>query len=225
MSTQPPSEAFKSSSAPQGTIYLLRHGAIRSPEGGKRYIGWQDHALSDLGLVQASQWADYFAGARLKDIYCSDLARCLDTARIIGTRSGVEPKLLPDLREICLGTWEGQRFETVQALYPQAFQERGDNIADYHPPGGESFRDLQSRAWPVFEAIVRGLSGQSLIVTHAGVIRVLLCRLLGMPLENLFCIKQAYGALNIIEVRPETYRLQAVNLHSPLDLLVSKASC
>lgn len=214
MSEETMPKPSKTSSPPQGTIFLLRHGEIRSG-GGKRYIGWQDHALSDVGLAQARRWAGYFSGAALKAIYCSDLARCLETARIIGACCSLEPKVLPELREINLGAWDGQPFDTVQARYPRAFQERGDRIADHRPPGGESFRDLQARVWPAFEAIARRVSGHTLIVTHAGVIRVLLCRLLGMPLENLFCIGQAHGALNIIALRSEHRRLQAMNLPCP----------
>lgn len=223
MPTLPSSGAPESSSRSHGTIFLLRHGAIRSPEDGKRYIGWQDVALSNAGFRQAEIWAGYFSGLALDDIYCSDLTRCLETARIIGTRCALEPKPLPALREVSLGAWEGQRFKTVQTLYPQAFQERGDRIADDRPPGGESFRDLQARIWPVFEAIARRFSGHTLIVTHAGVIRVLLCRLLGMPLENLFCIRQTHGALNIIELRPENWRIQAINLQSPFQKILVKS--
>jgi broad specificity phosphatase PhoE len=218
MSMEPRPDALMRPNPSHGTIYLLRHGAVRSPEGGKRYVGWQDYALSDAGLGQAGRWAAYFAGTTLEDIYCSDLGRCLETAHIIGARCSLEPKALPELREVCLGAWEGQRFVTVRTLYPQAFQERGDHIADHRPPGGESFRDLQARVWTVFEALVRRGSGQTLIVTHAGVIRVLLCRLLGMPLENLFCLGQSYGALNIVDVRPEGNRIQALNLLSPENL-------
>ena len=207
-----------SSGASRGTIYLLRHGAVRSAGGGKRYIGWQDQALSDAGLRQAGSWASYFADASLVDIYCSDLDRCLETARIIGARCSLKPQVQPGLREVSLGAWEGQRFDTVQSLFPKAFQERGDYIADHRPPGGESFRDLQNRVWPIFETVVGRISGDTLIVTHAGVIRVLLCRLLGMPLENLFCLGQSLGALNIIDVRHEGNRIQALNLQSPKDL-------
>jgi probable phosphoglycerate mutase len=54
------------------------------------------------------------------------------------------------------------------------------------------------------------------MVTHAGVIRVLICRLLGMPLKNLFTIGQAYAALTIIDARPQGFRLQALNLPLPM---------
>jgi broad specificity phosphatase PhoE len=214
MHALPSSGALESYSGSHGTIYLLRHGAIQSPKDNKCYIGWQDVSLSREGGRQAGNWADYFSGLTLDNIYCSDLTRCLETARIIGTRCALKPKPLSALREIYLGQWEGLRFQTVQTLYPQAFRERGDIIADHRPPGGESFRDLHARVWPVFEAITRSVSGHTLIVTHAGVIRVLLCRLLGMPLENLFCIRQAHGALNIIALRPENRYIQAMNLHS-----------
>ena len=197
---------------PQDTIFLLRHGEIQSLKEGKRYIGWQDVALSDVGLAQARKWADYLSGAALKNIYCSDLIRCLKTAQIIGARCSVEPKVIPELREICLGQWDGRCFDTIQSLYPQAFLERGDQIADHRPPGGESFGDLQERVWPVFKAIAHRHSSPTLIVTHAGVIRVLLCRILGMPLSNLFSIGQAHGALNIINVRRKHWRIQAINL-------------
>jgi broad specificity phosphatase PhoE len=195
----------------RGTLFLLRHGVISS-EGGRRYIGWQDLALSDVGLAQARRWADYFSGAALTNIFCSDLARCLETARIIGARCSLEPKAVPEFREIRLGAWDGRRFETIQSLYPEDFKARGAHIADHRPPGGESFHDLQDRVWPVFKKIVQRLSGPTLIVTHAGVIRVLLSRMLGMPLENLFAIGQDHGALNIIDVRPENWRIQAMNL-------------
>ena len=67
----------------------------------------------------------------------------------------------------------------------------------------------------LFETVVRRLRKRTLIVTHAGVIRVLLCRLLGLPLESLFSFGQSYGALTIIDVHPEGFRLQGLNLQQP----------
>jgi alpha-ribazole phosphatase len=199
-----------------GTIYLLRHGAIQSPGEGKRYIGWQDHALSDAGQRQAHAWAEYFNGMVLEGIYCSDLIRCLETARIIAARCGLEPKAIAELREIHLGSWEGLRFDSVRANFPQEFQQRGDNLADHSPPHGESFADLQRRVWPVFTKLASGPRQTTLMVTHAGVIRVLICRLLGMPLNNLFRIGMTYGALSIIDFGPQGFRVRGLNLPPPV---------
>jgi alpha-ribazole phosphatase len=207
--------AIRSTTSPGGTIYLLRHGEIQSPPGGKRYIGWQDPPLNRIGLGQAAAWAEYFSGLGLNEICCSDLARCRETAGIISKRCSLAPRAIAELREVSLGAWEGKSFEHIKTRYPVAFQERGEQIADHRPPGGESFRDLQNRAWPVFEAAVSRPGKRTLMVTHAGVIRVLLCRLLGMPLEQLFSIGQSYGALNIVDVRREGCRVRGVNLPLP----------
>jgi probable phosphoglycerate mutase len=196
----------------QGTIYLLRHCAVDSPGNGRRYIGWQNLPLSDLGRQQAHAWADRFADTAFEAIYCSTLHRCQETARIIGDRSGHSPRALPELREINLGSWEGQLVETIKKVYPLAYGQRGDQIADFRTPGGESFRDLQQRAWPAFETLARRHQGPTLIVTHAGVIRVLLCCLLGMPLKNLFLIGPAYGALTVLQKEPQGYCVRALNL-------------
>jgi probable phosphoglycerate mutase len=196
-------------------VFLLRHGIVRSPGEAKRYIGQQDLPLLNRGLQQAMAWADYFATAALDVIYCSDLARCLETARIIGDRCHLVPRVRPELREVALGDWEGQPFASIKRCDPDGYQRRGAQITDHRPPGGESFRDLDHRVWPFFETASRQPHRRVLMITHAGVIRVLICRLLGMPLDKLFHIGQAYGALNIVDVRRSGYRLQALNLPSP----------
>lgn len=199
----------------QSRVYLLRHGAVRFSGTEKRYIGQQDLPLSEEGLRQARNWAGYFAETPPAAIYCSDLERCLETARLIGGRCNLPPQPHRELREVALGTWEGETFAAMKARSPEAFKARGDRVADHRPPGGESFRDLQRRVWPFFETTVLRGPEEALLVTHAGIIRVLLCRLLGMPLENLFAIGLSYGALSIVDVRPSGYRLQALNLPAP----------
>jgi probable phosphoglycerate mutase len=207
-----------------GTIYLLRHGAVQFPRDCKRYIGWHDPPLNAIGFRQAVAWADYFSGLDLGEICCSDLIRCRVTAGIISARFPIEPRVCPELREVSLGAWEGKSFDYIQTLQPMEYQKRGEHLADHRPPGGESFRDLENRTWPLFEAVVRRLQKRTLIVTHAGVIRVLLCRLLGMPLESLFSIGQSYGALSIIDVRPKGCRIQGVNLQQPQEAPSARTS-
>jgi probable phosphoglycerate mutase len=209
--TQPPNDTEDS-----GRLFLLRHGDVEKTGAGRHYIGQGDRPLSGRGRVQAEAWAAYFATVKLDTIVCSDLSRCLDTARIIGAASQQTPRARPELREIALGAWEGQSFAAIQGRDPQAFQQRGRCIADHRPPGGESFRDLDRRVWPFFEERLCQPQRRTLVVTHAGVIRVLLCRLLGMPLENLFSVGVAYGALSIIALRPAGCRLQALNLPAPV---------
>ena len=196
------------------TIYLLRHGAVDLPENAKRYVGWQDVTLSERGREQAHAWGKHFGGCALDAICCSTLSRCRETARIIAERCNLRLQALPALREIHLGSWEGQDQQTIMTRYPRAYRQRGEQIADYRPPGGESFRDLQKRVWPAFESVARK-HGPTLIVSHAGVIRVLLCRLLEIPLQHLFHLRQIRATLTIVTKGAQGYCVEAINLPCP----------
>ncbi len=189
---------------------MLRHGHIDTA-GEKRYVGQTDYPLSPLGSRQAKTWHCLLSKIPFTDIITSGLRRARETARIIAAGRRQEIKIVPDLNEINLGEWENLSFEEVPDDYPQEFRERGRNLAGFRPPGGESFSDLQKRVLTIFMPLIEEIKGNVLIVGHSGVNRVILCYLLGMPLDNLFGIEQDFGALNIIAAgaRP---RVLALNI-------------
>jgi broad specificity phosphatase PhoE len=195
-----------------GTIYLLRHGELLQEPGGRRYIGQTDLPLSPSGIRQAEQWHSFFSRIDLSAIFCSDLHRSLQTACIIAKGRPLEMTSMPELREVDLGAWEGLLFETVRNAERQAYEMRGRDPAGFRPSSGESFVDLHERVMPAFKRIASHCTGNTLIVGHAGVNRVVLCYLLGMPLNHLFRLGQDYAALNIIKKQASGVRVQAINL-------------
>ncbi|BBO74308.1 alpha-ribazole phosphatase [Desulfosarcina widdelii] len=199
-------------------IFLLRHGSLQTADNEKRFIGQTDLSLSEKGRRQAKFWSRQLIDWPLDAIFCSDLQRCRETADVIAQKNRAVITPLAEFREINLGQWEGMRFDQVKQLYPDAFAQRGRDIAGFRPPGGESFNDLQQRVVRVFERQVGRNDGNLLFVGHAGVNRVLLCHLLGMPTANLFRIDQGPAALNILDRRPGGIRPQCVNLLPDPDL-------
>ena len=195
------------------SVYLMRHGDCRQDEI-RRYVGQGDLPLNPEGRSQAAAWRDRLAAIPLERIFCSDLSRSYETAAIIarGRNEAVRP--LSKLREIGLGSWDGLPISEVRRLYPAEYEKRGADMAYYRPPGGECFADVAARVIPLFEELVRSTSGNILIVGHSGVNKVLLCHILGMPLENLFRIRQDYGCLNVIDNGKEGMRLRQLNLGS-----------
>ncbi|MCF8108662.1 MAG: histidine phosphatase family protein [Desulfohalobiaceae bacterium] len=192
-------------------IYLLRHGEILTGPG-KRFIGQTDCGLSARGRRQALAWKPFFTGCTLSHIFCSDLCRSQQTAELIAGARADRLRIEPRLREISLGDWENQAMDAVRAAHPQAWAQRGRDLAGYRPPGGESFRDLSRRVLSFFDDLQTGLQADMLLVGHAGVNRVLLCSLLGMPLNNLFRLGQEYACLNCIQVRGAAYQIQGLNM-------------
>lgn len=180
------------------TVYLLRHAEPIHLFQEKYYLGQSDPPLSAKGKEQAQLLSDFLSTIKLCAIFSSDLQRSVQTALPIAKKHSCPLRIIKELREINLGRWEGLRKAEVKALYPGEYELRGLDLVSYRPPEGESFADLQKRVVPVYREIIDSCDGDIIIVSHAGVNRVILCDLLGVPLDNLFNIKQEYACVNVI---------------------------
>ncbi|WP_407310760.1 alpha-ribazole phosphatase [Desulfosporosinus sp. SB140] len=191
-------------------IYLVRHGDI-DLGGDKRYIGQLDLPLSTLGVKQAAVLKEIFSRISLDKIYSSDLGRAQQTAKIVASAHSIIPAACAELRELNMGDWEGKLFSEIKAKYPEKFRERGEDIANYSSPKGESFADCYKRVIPIFERFVQADETTILIVGHAGVNRVILCHVLGVALDNVFRFEQNYGCINLISKKDSKYCLNFLN--------------
>lgn len=190
-------------------IVLMRHGQCVQSQP-RRFVGQRDLPLDETGLAQAAWVRDWLADIPFTRAACSDLCRASETARIVLGDRPLTLEGTPLLREIRLGAWEGSTHEEVSAQFPGEYERRGQDLAGYRPLGGESFQDLLDRVWPVFETIATQ-PGPSLVVAHAGVNRVILSRLLGLPLAKLFGLAQNYAGVNVIRRVPGGYAVEVVN--------------
>jgi len=190
-------------------IYLIRHGEI-TQSSPRRFVGQSDLPLTDQGRKQMRQVAEYLGCKGVSRLLCSPLSRCVESAGIVGLALGLRPEIVPDLREIGLGEWEGLTVKEVRERFPGDYETRGRDLGGFRPAGGESFTDLQRRAWAAFEAATNFDSPQA-IVAHGGVNRVLLCRMLGMPLENLFRLGQDYACVNVVRTGRDGFCVEAMN--------------
>ena len=192
-------------------IYLLRHGAVEGAET-RRFIGHLDVPLSELGERQCAAQATRLRGAGLAAVFCSDLVRARRSAQIIGAPHGLAPTVVPALREMAMGRWDGLTAAEIQAREPAAFADWMARVGEFPFPGGESVPDLVARAAPAFDAIVAAHAGRPIaIVAHGGTNRALLCRALGLPLGRLLAFGQDYGALSVLEMRAGTCALRRLN--------------
>lgn len=197
------------------TLYLIRHGVTVGGEQ-RRYKGSIDVPLSDEGWEQAQKTAAFIcsdvarraakaeqeghAPSRLKAIYASPLSRALRTAEAICAPLGMHPFVYPDLRERHFGVWEGMTFSEIKEQYPEEFSAWAHNPLDHAPTGGETTREVETRCVKAMHEILDRHKGESLaIVAHGGVNRVMLCNIMGLPLEHIFRIEQDNAAVSIIE--------------------------
>jgi len=180
-------------------VYLARHGQVEGHEE-KRYNGQADVRLTAEGEAQFALLTMRLQKKGLSAVYSSDLRRCVEGARIIARSHELEPVLLPDLRELHIGEWEGKTWTELQASYPDQWQARLDDIVNYKVPGGESLLEMAGRVRSAVKEIVERNPGEDiLLVGHGGVNRVILLDAIGAPLDRLFHVEQSFGCLNIID--------------------------
>ncbi|WP_158269647.1 histidine phosphatase family protein [Desulfonatronum sp. SC1] len=195
------------------SLILLRHASVERSPG--MLFGTDDVPLNDVGLRQAMAWQSVFAASPPAAVFVSPLQRAVQTARLAVAALADTLFIREELREIDLGAWEGMSREEIERHSPGAWEERGKNFAGYRPAGGENFQDVQDRIYPVFQemsAMAKAQDKPVLAVTHAGVIRALLCHILGMPMNNLFRIQMDWASLSILEPAAGMWRVRCVNM-------------
>lgn len=193
-------------------LYLARHGQVVEFDE-LRANGHTDVDITETGEIQMESLASRLKLADIRGVYSSDLKRTVIGARIIGRHHDVKHKIVPELREIFFGDWEGISMHEIQEQYPGENEKRLKDVVDYRPPGkGESMRDLSERVIPHLKKILREQKGSDLlIVAHGGVNRIILCHALGLDIANLFNIYQDYGCLNIIDYYPDHSIVRLIN--------------
>jgi len=126
------------------------------------------------------------------------------------------------LMEIAHGEWEGLFTHEIRQRDPERLRAWREMPHDVLMPGGESLQQVLDRAWPALARACDGMRADEtlLVVAHDAVNRVLLCRVLGLPLQRLWSFRQAPTTLNLLE-GPDVDHLDVVRLndcahHTPL---------
>ena len=197
-------------------VLLARHGETPwNAEG--RYQGQIDIPLSPTGEGQARALGARLADVRIDRAIASPLTRARTTAEFaLGDARKAQLGTDAGLLEIAHGEWEGLLASEIRERDPErllAWREAPESV-QMPGAGGESLQDVLDRAWPAFERALEGLGDDQtlLLVAHDAVNRVLLCRVLGIPLSRLWSFRQAPATLNLLE-GPSAERMEVVRLN------------
>lgn len=164
---------------------LARHGKDDESVRG----GWSQHSLSEEGMKQARELAGRLLAQKnsysLSRIYSSDLVRAAQTAQIVGDRLGLAVTLLPDFREVNNGLLAGMKNDLAEDRFPGLYWNQLAWEQTY--PEGESPKAFYERiadAWGRFSCELVSGKENVLLVTHGGVIQVILSLINNVPYTN-----------------------------------------
>lgn len=144
------------------------------------FCGHSDPPINRGGGEQIRDLITRLGDQRFESIYSSDLLRAVNTAEVLSAAYGVPLTTVASLREIHFGEWEGLRWEEIERRDP-AYAARW--IAEFPKlpaPEGERYDAFTDRVLDAVDRLLRVTEGGPIaVVTHAGVMRVVLTMLLG----------------------------------------------
>jgi len=176
-------------------VELRRHGEV---EGGSRFRGHTDDALTSIGLQQMRAAAD---GRHWDRVIGSPLVRCAAFAEEYARRYSTPCSFDARLMEMHFGNWEGRTAAELMQTDANALTRFWNDPLHNTPPGGEPLVQFQTRVLDAWNDIVTEYPAQRvLIVTHGGVIRVLLCHVFEVPMSRWHEFEVPHGQLHRVHI-------------------------
>ena len=168
-------------------LYLIRHPAPRVAAG--VCYGRSDLPLAaDVALAAARILPQL---PKMLPVYTSPLRRCRQLADALHPA----PRTDPRLQEMDFGEWEMTPWEHIQR---EALDGWAADPLGYAPPAGESVACLRQRVEDfVIEARHAGVA-RAALVTHAGVMKVLVGQAHGLPARKWLALGFEYES--VVEV-------------------------
>lgn len=175
--------------------YLVRHGKDDDTVRG----GWSSHGLVSEGIQQVNKLAKELERKNLKIdcIYSSDLKRAEETSTIIANVLDVPIVYESGFREVNNGVLAGMKNELANKQYPGLFWSSLDYTECY--PSGESpelFYERVKSAWMKLKKELIRKQKNGMLVTHGGVIEVILC----IENDKTFSNKEKHYAVKAAEM-------------------------
>ncbi|SFB08187.1 probable phosphoglycerate mutase [Amycolatopsis marina] len=201
-------------------LLLARHGQTEW-HAENRYAGTSEVALTRAGLEQARALAEFvrrLEGTRRPTaLYCSPQGRARTTAQPAADALGLSPRISGELREVHFGVVEGRTLDEVRAEDPELVSRfRADPVACAFP-GSEPPEDAAERGAKALRTIAEADDEVVLVVAHNTLLRLTLCRMLGIPLSTYRTVFPQLGNCALTEIDIDGDRTALRRFNVPVD--------
>ncbi len=193
-------------------LLLVRHGETAHNRDGLG-LGVADPPLTDSGRRQTAAAVERLAAEPIDRIFTSPLTRAATMARGLAERTGVPCEVREELIEMDVGETEGMPFAEMRERFPRFLEAwRAADPSEVMMPGGESLAQVADRLEPLI-AELRALPEDSAVVavSHNFVVRLLLCRLLGLEIAAFRAFSVGLASVSTLSVRAGQASLRTLN--------------
>ena len=179
-------------------FYFVRHADKAKGDYFNPQLRHNDQPISEFGRKQASKIKKCFHKHAIKSIYVSEYIRTEQTARPLARTLEIAPIVDHRLNEIDIGTIDRLSDNEIREKYPEVWHASQDRNRDFRCPEGETGSEAQERIVGFINEQINQ-EGSILIVSHDGIIRLLISYILGLPVYRRFSLQVDTASVTEIE--------------------------
>jgi alpha-ribazole phosphatase len=176
-------------------VYLIRHTSPKVEKG--ICYGQSDVPLTDSFQQETAALRKHLPD-KFDSIYSSPMSRCYKLAQQLVSEKEIITN--PQLLEMNFGDWEMKNWDLIEQDILNNWMHDFVNVK---VPNGENFTELYTRAGKFMDEIMSQPYKSVAVVTHAGVIRSIVAKVLEIPLKNAFKIPVDYSSVTKLTISGE----------------------
>lgn len=195
-------------------MIIVRHG--ETDWNSLRMIqGWKDIPLNKTGIEKSIKTAKYINNNfnKINKIYSSDLKRAYQTAKPISELLNIPITTNQNLREQSFGELEGNEIDNLKKNDLDLFKKLKFDKNNYNKNNidAETHIQFKNRIMNELNSIINSHKNEDkiIIVTHGGVIRIILYYWLNIHNDNFYFIKN--NSISILDIENNKPKIEILN--------------
>ena len=192
-------------------LWLVRHGETEANVAGL-YSGHAPTPLTERGIAQAQSLSGLLHNAPFDNVLCSELERARHTTQLILGDREIPVRIMPELNEMCFGDWEMRHHRDLAREDAENYAIWCNDWQNATPTNGEGFQAFSQRVERFIAQLADYKDSQNLlVVSHQGVLSVLVARLLSMPAAAMWHFRIEQGCWSAIDFCDDFAVLKVLN--------------
>lgn len=185
--------------------YIIRHADKEQGDFYNPILRHQDQPISAKGRAEAQKLYSYFTNKPIAKIYVSAYVRTEQTIKYVAQKMKLSPIVDSRLNEIDNGVIEGMSEQEILKKFPDVWNAFRERDRDFLFPEGESGYDAQRRVKSFMEE-KQEYKENIILVSHDGLIRLLMCYILGIGVYRRWDFRVDTCGIMEIEYQPDYER-------------------
>lgn len=192
-------------------LWLVRHGETEANVAGL-YSGHAPTPLTERGIAQAQTLGTLLRNVPIDNVLCSELERARHTTQLILAEREVPVRNMPELNEMFFGDWEMRHHRDLAREDAENYAVWCNDWQNATPTNGEGFQAFSQRVERFIAQLADYKACQNLlVVSHQGVLSVLIARLLSMPAAAMWHFRVEQGCWSAIDFCDDFAVLKVLN--------------